>query len=300
MNVEDPESYRKKSTELWDQGLSPYRQSAGKEAAAEARDWEGLTEHVSPQILQRLTQNDAWALTSASCSEQDHDHIPGLNMDETGLEEHELGVLGIDLKRTWREGAVGRERTEAATDCSWALGDVVGRLQGKAGEWGDSILGQMEACFVTVLTLANYSCLEEWKRCLGLVLTCKRAISEHERFFIAFLVLLRRQVERCEDVEGGLFDMSDEGGGLLRRYLKDFKRTIQQTLSGAEGQDLREEMDGLQNTLKKMYGWELSGAFVKRGMLELEDGETVEMELDVDDGGEDGEYVPVIVDAEEL
>ena len=299
--MEDPEAYRPKLQELWEKGLSPYRQSAAKEAEAGIRGYEDLTAHVTAGILSRLTQSEEWNITSASCAKEDRDDIPGLTNGEAGFEERELGVLGIDLKRTWREGAVGRERTDAATDRSWALEDVITRWQGEEGTWGDVILGQMEVCFVMVLTIANYSCLEEWKRCLCLVLTCKTAVEEHEKFFAVFLILLRRQMERCEDVDGGLFDMSDEGGSLLRGWLKTFKRTLGQIFGDGEGEDVREEMEELEKVLKRMYRWELSDEFVRKGMLDLEDGETVEMEVaGMDEEDESGEYAPVIVGLDEF
>ena len=296
-SIKEVEEYRTSLAELWERGLSPYRQSAEKEAVAGAADWEGLTQHVTPSILHNLTRSEEWGITSASCAKEDQDNIPGLSAEETSFDERELGGLGIDLKRTWREGAVGRERTDAAIDRSWALGDLVARWRDIEREWGNVLLGQMEACFIMVLTVANYSCLEEWKRCLGLVLTCRKAIQEREGFFASFLGLLRRQIERCEDVDGGLFDMSDEGGSLLKRWLKGFKRNLSQLLAETEVEDIKEEMDQLEDTLKRMYGWELGDEIVRRGMLELEDGEMVEMEVnETDRDDETGEYAPVIVD----
>lgn len=256
---------------------------------------------MSARLLGHLTQNEDWKITSASCAKEDRDEIPGLTAEDVGEEERNLGVLGIDLKRTWREGAIGRERTEAALDSSWALSDIVERWQPRdreeKNEWGNVVLGQMEACFLMVLTVANYSCLEEWKRCVGLVLTCKRAVRGREEWFARFLVLLRRQMERCEDVEGGLFDLSDEGGAYLKRLLKGFKLTLGQVFGEAEGEDVKEEMGALEAFLKGEYGWELGDDFVRRGMLELEDGEQVEMELkDMEGEDERGEYAPVVVD----
>lgn len=270
---------------------------------AETWDWAGLTEHVSPSLLGHLTQNGDWNITSASCAQQDRDEIPGLTAEDVGEEERALGVLGINLKRTWREGAIGRERTEAALDSSFALSDVVERWQprdrSEREDWGTVVLGQMEVCFLMVLTVANYSCLEEWKRCVGLVLTCKRAVREKQEWFATFLVLLRRQMERCEDVEGGLFDLSDEGGAYLKRLLKGFKMTLGHVLGMAEGEDIREEMEALEAFLKREYGWELGDEFVRRGMLELEDGEQVEMEMEEMDGEDErGEYAPVVVELE--
>lgn len=302
---EVPESYRDQLPGLWERHLSPYRQSASKEAKSEGGVWPALTEHISPGLLSHLTQSNEWRITSASCAKEDRDEIPGLTAEEVG-EEMELGTLGIDLKRTWPEGAVGRERTEAAVDRSWALSDVVERWRLKAGneeegytDRDDVVLGQMEACFLMVLTVASYSCLEEWKRCVGLVLTCKRAVREREEWFAECLGLLRKQLERCEDVEGGLFDMSDEGGGLLKGLLKGFKRTLEQVFSEGEGEDIKEELGALEAFLKGEYGWELGDEFVRKGMVQLADGEMVEMETEEMEGEDErGEYAPVIVDLE--
>ncbi|CAF9936348.1 hypothetical protein IMSHALPRED_010725 [Imshaugia aleurites] len=296
----DPDGFRARLPVLWEKNLSPYRQSAGKEATAETGDWAGLTEHVSSRLLGHLTQNEDWKITSGNCAKEDRDEIPGLTAEDVGEEEGELGVLGIDLKRTWRKGAIGRERTEAALDSSWALSDVVERWQPqdpKENElWGNMVLGQMEACFLMVLTVANYSCLEEWKRCIGLVLTCKRALGGRKEWFGTFLAVLRRQMERCEDVEGGLFDLTEDGGAYLKRLLKGFKVTLGQVFTEAEGGDVMEEMEALEAYLKGQYGWELGDDFVRRGMLELEDGEQVEMEMEeMDEEDERGEYAPVVV-----
>ena len=297
----DPDSFRAQLPIVWEKNLSPYRQSAGVEAKTESGDWAGLTEHVNSELLDHLMQNTEWRITSASCAKEDRDEIPGLTAEDVGEEEGELGVLGIDLKRTWREGAIGRERTEAALDSSWALSDVVERWQRRdrkeGKEWGNVVLGQMEACFLMVLTLANYSCMEEWKRCVGLVLTCKRAVRERQEWCATFLVLLRRQTERCEDVEGGLFDLSDEGGAYLKGLLKRFKMTLGRVFGETEGEGVKDAMEALEAFLKGEYGWQLGDEFVRRGILELEDGEQVEMEMEEMDGeDEQGEYAPVVVD----
>ncbi|KAA6412473.1 MAG: hypothetical protein FRX48_03464 [Lasallia pustulata] len=265
---------------LWKEGLAPYRQSAApaaggqgagdghggeRELGEEVRDWGGLTSHVTPALLSRITggSDDAhWTLTSASCAKQDRDEIPGLSGEESVLvEEKELGFLKVDLTRTWREGAVGRERTEGAMDRSWALEEV-------------------------------------WKRILGLVFTCKRAVVEKEGWFAGVVALLRTQLKRCEDVEGGLFEFSDEGGTLLKRLLKAFKRTLDEVFENADdGMKVKEEVEELEAFVKAEYGWNLSDSYVRRGMLELEDGERVEMEMNELEGEDErGEYAPVIVE----
>ena len=274
----------------------------------EMGDWVELTGRVTPALLARISGSSdpaGWSLTSASCALQDRDEIPGLSVEESVLEEKELGFLKVDLMRTWREGAVGRERTEGAMDRSWALEEVVrGSATGEGGEWGgewgEEVVGEMQVCFLMVLTLANWSCLEQWKRILKLVFTCKRAVVEREEWFAGVVAMLRRQLKRCEDVEGGLFDFSDEGGTLLKQLLKGFKRILEEVFeNGDDGVEVREEFEELEAFLKAEYGWNLSDSYVRRGMLELEDGEQVEMEMNELEGEDErGEYAPVIVELE--
>ena len=306
--VSSSEAHTAQAAELWERHLSPYRQSASKDGdeAVSEIDWIGLMEFVTPSVLTNLTRNDEWNISSVSCMPEDQDDIPGLDRTETGFDERELGGLGIDLKRTWREGAVGRERTEGATDRSWALGDVFrrwdeGHPENEGAKWGSVILGQIQACFIMILTVANYSCLEEWKRCLELALTSKAAVRDRQDWYCRFLKLLRKQIERCEDVEGGLFDMTDDGGGLLKGWLRTFKRTLTQMFErDDQGTQVKAELEELEDKLRDMYGWELSDDFVRKGVMQLEDGETVEMDVvDMQGEDEDGEYAPVVVELDD-
>lgn len=303
--VSEEEHERYHSTAVTQQErLTPYRQSASSSEENERDNyWPHLTPHITSPLLARFTKSttDDYTITTASCAAQDLDDIPGLGPNDPRDDEKELGVLGINLARTWREGAIGRERTEGRLDTSWALSYIVHSFpneQGEGNEWGAVILGEMELCFLMVVTIANWSCLEEWKRCLGLVLGCKSAVRAHEAFFAAVLALLKRQLERGEDVEGGLFDMGDEGAGWLKGLLRSFKKILGEVFEEGQGVEVKEQMEELERWLRGEYGWELCGDFVRRGMLELEDGEVVEMDVGgLEDGEEErGEYAPVVVE----
>lgn len=302
---------------IWNDSLTPYRQSASAapttqhEAAPlvedKEHDWRLLTDCFTARLLSRITGSSTpnhWTLTSASSANRDVDHIPGLGATEARLDaEPELRFLPVDLKRTWREGAIGRERSEAAQDRSWALGDLLERFcppdededeNGGGGEW--EVVGEMQFAFLMVLTLANYSCLEQWKRLLGLVLTCRAAVGEREGFYAKVVRVLRVQLQHCGDVDGGLFDLSDDGAGLLKGLLMGFRRAVDDLFKERESR-VRDELEELEEFLRTQYGWELNDSYVRRGMLELEDGEQVEMEIsDLEGEDERGEYAPVIVD----
>lgn len=290
-------------------------------------EWSRLTSHITPVLISRLCGSlEDWTITTCSCSAQDRDDIPGLSASEAREgQERELHMMGIDLKRTWRAGAVGRERTEGALDRSWALENLVSQLNNsttitsegshegesegetREKEWGSLVLAEMEISFLMTLTLSNYSCLEEWKRILSLVLTCSRLLRSRANFFTTFLRVLLCQLNTAENnVEGGLFSLSGEGEGeYLKGLIKTFRRTLSSLVEDMvdeapkkqsvdnkdedgkeEGQGMDEieaAMKDLESWVRDRYGWEFGGWFVRRGGLALEDGEVVEMEVDVDE-----------------
>ena len=259
-------------------------------------DWHGLTQWLSPTVLSRIIGtpthdpdgHPSWRVSSGSSAARDSDEIPGTEAD---TEEVAFSFLPIDLKRTWREGAVGRERTEAAQDRSWALGDVIEQ----AGGGEEHVLGELQFTFLMALTLLNFSCLQQWKRLLELVLTSRRAVVEREGLLCAVLRLLLLQLQRCEDLEGGLFalDPADEGGAFLRGWLVRVARAVDEVDASAA---VRGELQRLAHWVEEELGWDLRPeGMVRKGLVQLEDGEEVELEMDGDEDEETGEYAPVVV-----
>lgn len=163
--IDDAEKLRWRANlgTFWREGLTPYRQSSSSgesDAAEELHDWPALTSEIKAPLLSRITGGDGshWYLTSASSARRDLEDIPGL--DESDRKElqsdcSELNFLPIDFKRTWREGATGRERTDAAQDRSWALENLI-RLQCTDGDLGEVSLQFSNLC-ETILTTTNRS-----------------------------------------------------------------------------------------------------------------------------------------------
>ncbi|KAF2733071.1 hypothetical protein EJ04DRAFT_535706 [Polyplosphaeria fusca] len=308
--TEQPEVMRWRANlgSMWKGGLTPYRQTVKSEETAEddtaveeSTDWTRLTSRIGSTLLSRITglNTDHWSLSSASSAAEDLEYIPGLDQgNSVKFPEKELQFLPIDLKRTWRIGATGQERTEAALDRTWALGDIIdNHCHGQDTRTRElEVLGELQFAFLMVLTLNNNSCLEQWKRLLGVLLTCQEAVKQRTHLFIELLLILKLQLSHCMDTETGLFDISEEDGGFLRPLLRRFRKGLDDH-DGKWKFDVVEAFDELQDFLRDNFGWELDDAFVKRGMLQLEDGEQVEMDvggLDMDE--ERGEYAPTIVE----
>ncbi|KAJ0421754.1 A1 cistron-splicing factor [Aspergillus carlsbadensis] len=252
-----------------------------------------------------------WVVTSGGTAKRDDDDIPGLEgprlervaqSGNAGAKEREFSFLPVDLKMTWREGAIGRERTEAARDRSWALGEIIQSVSSHSGDESEGeaqVIGELQFTFLMGLTLMNYSCLQQWKRLLRLILTCRRAIVERAPLMAEVLRLLLLQLKRCDDIEGGLFEQlgaegASEGAEFLRKLLKAFRTALYETLEDVEGSPVRTEFERLEVWVKSEYDWELNrDAVLRKGMLQLEDGEEVEMEMIED---EEDDYAPVVVD----
>ncbi|KAF2019668.1 hypothetical protein BU24DRAFT_419284 [Aaosphaeria arxii CBS 175.79] len=293
--------------QIWKDALTPYRQtvpsgtSEEDDAAEESADWSSLTSRINATLLSRICglNPDHWSLSSSSSAAQDLERIPGLDSSNSIINpEKELKFLPIDLKRTWREGATGRERTDAAQDRSWALGELVDHhCQGSNLRMREfEILGELQFCFLMVLTLNNSSCLEQWKRLLGLLLTSRQAIRERSQLYLQLLKTLSLQLTHCASMEASMFDMHEAGGGFLKPLLRRFKKNLDE-FDGKWKSDIEEEFEELQEFLQQEFNWELDDSYVKRGMLELEDGERVEMDMNgADEDDETGEYAPTVVE----
>ena len=165
------------------------------------------------------------------------------------------------------------------------------------GGWGEEILGEFELCFVLVLTLANYSCIQGWRRILELVLTSCEVIKAQETFFVEFLRVLSLQLAHFKDAEGGLFDSNDDDGArLLKDLLKRFQRNLDDVFNDDHGERVKLEMAKIKDWVRDEWDWQLGDVIVRRGMVELEDGEMVELEMDEQKDDERGEYAPLVVD----
>ena len=76
--------------------------------------------------------------------------------------------------------------------------------------------------------------------------------------------------------------MLEVGGGFLRPLFTRFRRSLDD-FDGKWKSDLVDELEDLQEYLQSTFGWDLDGVYLKRGLLELEDGEL-------------GDFAPTVVE----
>lgn len=276
-----------------------------------ATSWSEVTNHISAALLSRIISRQGWSVSSLTSSPTDTESIPGLTRSESssvlGGHDSTFNLLPIDLSRTFPPDSTGRDRTTAARDRSWYLGYLIDTISpnnrtASAGQ----LIGELQFCFLMTLLLSNWSALQGWKRILDVVFTCQIALGEIPGFFVEVLRVLRAQVGLWDEVEGGLFetevaDSDGAGGGAwLRRLLRKFRSNVLETL-GEDGGEVGKEMRSVENLLRERYGWEdLGEGVLRRGMVELEDGERIELSLEgADEEEEKGEWAPVVVELDD-
>jgi A1 cistron-splicing factor AAR2 len=106
------------------------------------------------------------------------------------------------------------------------------------------------------------------------------------------------QLKHSTDVEGGLFELdNDDGAAFLIQLLTCFRRSLDEIQDDA-ALTVKSQMEELETWVQKEFGWGFRREdIVRRGMLELEDGEQIEVQISgADEEDETGEYAPVVVD----
>lgn len=319
LGIEEAMRIRANLGSLYSERLTIYRQPAKDGIAGnttpEAEQWEALCEYVSETVLLRCL-GVGWRCSSVSSSRMDRDQEEEKLMELLKGEDvvAEIEWTPVDLKRTWPEGAIGRDRTVMAKDRSWALGDVIGRLD-KYGDGEKQLLGELQVAFIMAVTLGCYSAMEQWRRLLGLTLTCKSAVlGERKGFYEKLMEVLLVQLEYVDEVFLAGFVGGGEGeDSWLARLLRGFSKGLNEILDddaeqgkgkGKERQnEILEKYKDIESLVKGKFDWVLDTKdVVRRGMIQTEDGEMVELEMaGLEEEDETGEYAPVIVqeDAEE-
>lgn len=317
MDMEEATRIRANLRALYSERLTIYRQPSKNgtvgNTTPEAEQWEALCEYVDEVVLLRCL-GDGWRCSSISSSkvdrDQDEEKLMGLLKGEDLTAEIEW--TPVDLKRTWPEGAIGRERTVMAKDRSWALGDAIGRLNAH-GDGEKQLLGELQMAFIMAVTLGCYSAMEQWRRLLGLTLTCKSAVfGERKGFFENLMDILLAQLGYVDEAFLAGFVGGGEGeDSWLAKLLRGFGKGLNEVLDddteqgkgkGKERQNETLEMyKEIESLVKRKFDWVLDAKdVVRRGMIQTEEGEMVELEMaGLEEDDETGEYAPVIVQEHE-
>jgi A1 cistron-splicing factor AAR2 len=306
------------------QAIPPNQAVHGKSLlyAKDCNIWHYLTSCMKGALLSRITgyEWNKWQVSS------NHDCKPPVtesHRTEESLEYRKDEVLDFvfpKVNRTFSESTFGRERTEQAMDTSAHVMGIVTRHC--SYEDSDEIIGELQFCYITGMTLGNAACQEQWANIVKVLFRAYNLALDNPVFFRKVIESIHAQFI----YDDGGFDSSilDHDSGLedeLKLLLITFKSRLNELLL-AQGSHITGDQSEVGRAFEELeswlwkWGWDLRGNYVRSGKIQLEDGEFVDAELkdfEAEDerGGHNiilkastannftGEYAPVVVEFDE-
>ncbi|KAK6909958.1 hypothetical protein I204_04875 [Kwoniella mangroviensis CBS 8886] len=273
--------------------------------------WKSLTSHITEEtIIQVIGGNNRVinGLIEVEGEEEDSvDRRKGNtnqgDENSTGGNGDKLNFVRFNLKKSWRDGAIGEEVTRYSKDKSWLLGDVVERQLG-----GDPIklISQLQLSFILLLHLSSYSALLVYKRILTLLCQSTAILytpseysssstsqKEVQETFVSLVDTLASQIQAIPD---GTFDTElPELDVFYLDQIDSMRKNLSGGISISKDSDkwdenAREKLGSSWTKLKeagKPWGWEIGDLSIDQVGQNSDDDEESE---------EEGEYAPVIVE----
>ncbi|KAG0056992.1 a1-alpha2 repression [Gryganskiella cystojenkinii] len=201
----------------------------------------------------------------------------------------------INLRASFRKGAVGEEVTRYSLDKSWLLNNLFTTVY-KSGEY--------QAAFVTMLLSYHLGAFRQWKSMTILVCQSTEAVSSpnYSRLYAAFMQTLHHQLTSIPssffmDLLFASPDEDDMTANFLELALKGLGRTVQSGLRRGLCGELRKPMRALQQAVLESFEWKIPGDFKTSSKVgEIKDDAPMIDSDDDEDYEEEGEYAPVIVE----
>ncbi|WWD03108.1 hypothetical protein V865_001155 [Kwoniella europaea PYCC6329] len=272
--------------------------------------WKSLTSHITEEtIIQMIGRNNRVinGLIEVEGEEDDSiDRRKGItnkeNENNTGENGDKLNFVRFNLKKSWRDGAIGEEVTRYSIDKSWLLGNVVEKHLG-----GDPIklISQLQLSFILLLYLSSYSALLVYKRILTLLCQSTAFLSNPSEYLSSsasqkkvqetFVSLVDTLASQIQAIPEGTFDTElPELDVFYLDQIDSMRKNLSVAISISKDSDkwdenAREKIGSSWTKLKgagKPWGWEIGDLSIDR----------VGQNNDDDEESEEGEYAPVIVE----
>ncbi|KAF9409177.1 a1-alpha2 repression [Podila epigama] len=212
----------------------------------------------------------------------------------------------INLRSSFRKGAVGEEVTRYSIDKSWLLNNLFTTVYKSDVS---NFLGEYQAAFVTMLLSYHLGAFRQWKAMTILICQSNEALSSsnYTGLFGGFIQTLEAQLSSIPSsfFMDLLFASSDESeitASFLEQALKTLGRNVHAALRRGECAELRRPMRHLQKAVLESFEWKITGDFKASSKIveirEVDMDRSIYQGIDDDDDDyvEEGEYAPVIVE----
>ncbi|KAG0338646.1 a1-alpha2 repression [Podila horticola] len=264
-----------------------------EEEAKSEKNKDASSAHQGPRETTTITEED----------EEEMEVEPTTTSEPTQQpiqKEQLVAFTPINLRSSFRKGAVGEEVTRYSMDKSWLLNNLFTTVYKSDAS---NYLGEYQAAFVTMLLSYHLGAFRQWKTMTILICQSNEALSSsnYMPLFSEFIQTLHAQLSSIPssffmDLLFASSDESDITASFLEQALRTLARNIQSGLRRGECTELRRPMRELQKVVLESFEWKIAGDFKKAPkVVEIQEhtGPTYD---DDDDYVEEGEYAPVIVE----
>lgn len=197
----------------------------------------------------------------------------------------------------------GRFRTEAAMDNTVYIHHIIDNYSPTHSY--DDILGEMQFCYATGMSLTNMACVDHWTHIVKTIFGAFRIIVENPTFMRKFIGTVHAQFIWNNWFSDSIMSFNEDLVKELKIILTTFKARMNEYLLGLgtritdEQEAVGKSFEDLESWLWK-WGWDLRGNYVRSGFHQTEEGDTFAVELtDFEAEDERGEYAPVIMDLDD-
>lgn len=267
---------------------------------ADSNIWPHLTSCMKGAMLSRIT-GKGWNEWQVSSNHDCKGPVgPSFRTEDEYRKDEVLDFVFPKSTRTFLENSFGRERTEQAMDSSAYIMTIV--ENNCSAQDSDEIIGELQFCYITGMTLGNFACLEQWANIVKVLFRGYKLALDYPEFFCKVIEAVHAQL--IYDESGFDSSILDHDPGLeddLKLLLTTFKSRLNEQLL-SRGSNLTDEQNQVGKAFEEFeswlwkWGWDLRGNYVRSGKVQLEDGEYVDAELeDFEAEDERGEYAPTVV-----
>lgn len=274
--------------------------------------WSQLCGYITPEVLSKVTsrQGDKWYIDTV-----DRVKGEGVIAAEVELDRRvshslsqfrELEFIFSQHAKTYTMSNDGRDRTLEATDATPYINTLMSGENTAANE--GQMIGELQLSFIVGVNLGNDACVQQWwHMVLNIVLKAFLLPSLRPVLATALLKSLAAQLTYSGSwVENS--PLNDDSGRArdLRLSLTVYKRRLNELLAslGSEAtptqQLVQAAFAAVEEAASSTLDWDISGDYLRKGRVALEDGEEVELEMDdLEAEDERGEFAPEVVELDE-
>ena len=275
--------------------------------------WQQLTRHITKDLLDRISghQTGGWVVHTLDRIHGSADKtiaaevaleraIPNKN-----LQVRELNFSFVQETPTYSAETFGAQRSLDALDPTTYLLALINNPN--YGLVGDDLVGELQFCYVVGMHLGNDACIQQWwYMVLKLVIKAHQLVAARPVLVGALLRTLAAQLTHSSEwLDSSILDYAESHCQELRVGLIVYKRRMDECLHSM-GNTATPDHVAVATAFARLEsvvadrGWDLSGEYLRRGNVMMEDGEQVELEMDeLEAEDERGEWAPEVVELDE-